>query len=163
GDEAKLQVLADIKTVFEESIHASVIARDGAVHSEKLVEALVDLEGSRWADFSRGKPLTQNGLAHLLDEYGINPQRMRIGKDNKNGYRVDWFDDAFASYLPTCLPGGNELEQLEQPCNHRGISAHELEHEPEQELEQKPEQAAESVPETVPVGVPADVPVGEDE
>jgi hypothetical protein len=126
GDEAKLQVLADIKTIFEDSIYAAAIARDRAIHSERLVKALVDLEGSRWADFSRGKPLSQNGLAHLLDEYGINPRQMRIGNDNKKGYEVAWFDDAFAAYLShPCPSGGIEPKQPIQPCNYTENHAHE--------------------------------------
>jgi putative DNA primase/helicase len=159
GDEAKLQVLADIKTVFEDSIYAAAIARDRAIHSERLVKALVDLEGSRWADFSRGKPLSQNGLAHLLDEYGINPCRMRIGKDNKNGYEVAWFADAFEAYLSR-PPGGNELEQVEQPCNHEENPAHELEQGLEQDWNRTgTDSQAAPVPEPVPDRVPLDVPV----
>jgi putative DNA primase/helicase len=104
--EARLSVLADIKGIFEDTAAPKVRERSeksGApikcIHSQVLVDALIAIEGGRWAEYNRGKALTQTGLAHLLSDYLIKPYQMRIGTENKKGYDVAVFDDAFASYL----------------------------------------------------------------
>jgi hypothetical protein len=117
-DEARLQVLDDIKAIFEAPLHAG----DKAIFSANLVAELLNLEGSRWAEYNYGKGLSQNGLSRLLSEYGIHAQQMRIGEEKKRGYFITDFDEAFASYLsPPAHPGVIQVIQVVQPSNISGI------------------------------------------
>src|SRR5262249_24991754 len=62
---------------------------------------LVAIEGRPWAELGKSrKPLTQNALARMLKPLGIGPDT--IGRETKrlNGYKRDWFKDAFARFLP---------------------------------------------------------------
>jgi hypothetical protein len=109
GDtDVKLAVLADIKAIFDEGIFVKERTQGDktvrSIHSDTLVKALVEIEGTRWAEYNHGKSLTQTGLSHLLSDYGPKPYQMRIGGVSKKGYDVADFDDAFASYLVSSLP-----------------------------------------------------------
>jgi hypothetical protein len=119
--EARLAVLSDIKVIFDDEDDPKIKERtnkDGttvkSVHSQVLVDTLVKLEGTRWSEFNRGKALTQTGLAHLLSDYAIRPYQMRIGTENKKGYDVPDFDDAFASYLANSEKEGDQTETTKQ-------------------------------------------------
>ena len=51
--------------------------------------------------------MTANSLARLLNPFKIKPEQVRIGEISKKGYERDWFNDAFARYLPG-MPIENE-------------------------------------------------------
>ncbi|HHJ40067.1 MAG: hypothetical protein AXA67_02165 [Methylothermaceae bacteria B42] len=85
-------ILRDIRTVFTER-------RIERMFSRELVAALIEIEESPWAEWRRGKPLTQNSLARLLKPFGIRPHIIRIGPDIAKGYEFDRFRDAFARYI----------------------------------------------------------------
>ena len=91
-DASRLELLlGDIRDVFKEI----------EMSSAELVKALVAIEGRPWAELGKSrKPLTQNGLARMLKTLGIGPDK--IGPETKrlNGYKRDWFKDAFARFLP---------------------------------------------------------------
>jgi hypothetical protein len=55
-----IKLLADIKDIF------AMTAVD-RLPSLELVEALGEIEGRPWVDWTGGKLITQNALAHLLD------------------------------------------------------------------------------------------------
>jgi hypothetical protein len=56
--------------------------------------------GGRGADWNRGNTFKANDLAKQLAKYRIHPQKVSIGTDKLQGYRVDAFEDAWARYCP---------------------------------------------------------------
>jgi hypothetical protein len=93
-DSVKVQLLSDIRDLFEER-------QTDKLSSETIVEALGKMEGRSWAEFGkRKKPITKNALARLLKDFEIKPEGIRIGLDTPNGYTLVQFRDAFECYLP---------------------------------------------------------------
>jgi uncharacterized protein DUF3631 len=90
-----VRLLADLATVFAE-------ANVDRLPSVELVEALVALEESPWADL-RGKPLDANGLARRLRPYDIRPHTIRVGDRTAKGYFHDDFGEAWERYVPASL------------------------------------------------------------
>ena len=88
-----VRLLEDAYAVFEDA---------AALHSKTLVDRLIAMDESPWADWARGRGLNQPGLAKLLRPFGIKPCNVREhGTDPpKKGYRVEQFDDAWARYAP---------------------------------------------------------------
>ena len=95
-------ILRDIRTIFDGQGRKYL-----KLHSEEIVNKLVDMEGHPWAEWQHGKPMTANSLARLLNPFKIKPEQVRIGEISKKGYERDWFNDAFARYLPG-MPIENE-------------------------------------------------------
>ena len=95
GDDEAIgsKLLGDIKGIFQ----AGNLDR---IFSNDLVEALKDLPESPWADWSKGKGLTTNGLARLLKPFGVKSKTMRIDEDRFKGYSLESFQDAFKRYIP---------------------------------------------------------------
>lgn len=90
---AKIQLLHDIKEIFEDS-------RLSRVSSADLVNKLVAMGDRPWGEWKHGKPMTQNTLARLLKPFGTFPKQMRIGSDNMKGFEYESFKDVFARYIP---------------------------------------------------------------
>jgi hypothetical protein len=88
-----VQLLDDIRAIFTERGSDKIASTD-------LVGALVAREGRPWAESERGKTLTPNKLARLLAPYDISPANVRRSEQQYKGYRLEWFEDAFARYLP---------------------------------------------------------------
>lgn len=88
---AREQLLKDIKEIFKEQ-------RD-KIFSKLLTGKLVELEDRPWADWRKGKPLTQNALARLLKPFGISSKSVRIDDKTAKGYSLEQFEDAFQRYL----------------------------------------------------------------
>jgi Protein of unknown function (DUF3631)/CHC2 zinc finger len=88
-------LLADIRTIFETSDHLDRIA------SADLIARLVENPDRPWAEYSRGKPITQAKLARMLSVKGvaITAQVIRIGDGTPRGYYRHQFKDAFARLL----------------------------------------------------------------
>jgi hypothetical protein len=94
-DESRLaMLLADIKAEF-------AARKTDQLPSVSLVAALVEIEGRPWAEYRKGKPLTQNQLARLLKPLGITPELIWLPKEEKprRGYKLAQFKDAFERYL----------------------------------------------------------------
>ena len=90
-----VQLLADIRGVFEDT-------GDDKIQSASLIEKLKEIETSPWADWSKGKGLSPNGLARLLKPFGISPKgSVRVGDTIAKGYSWASFEDAFTRYLPS--------------------------------------------------------------
>lgn len=87
-------ILRDIRTVFDEQGKKFI-----KMHSEEIVNRLVEMEGHPWAEWKHGKPMTANSLARLLKPFKIKPDDIRDGVIVKKGYKRAQFDDAFARYL----------------------------------------------------------------
>src|SRR5262245_35289134 len=65
------------------------------------------------------KPLTQHRLARMLKPLGIAPGK--IGPEDKrvNGYKLEWFKEAFARYLP---PEGASQPDIRTECDEMGTN-----------------------------------------
>jgi putative DNA primase/helicase len=95
GDDqsARILLLSDIRTIFAER-------RLDRIPSADLVTALNCIEGRPWAEWSRGKGISPNGLARLLAPFAIAPATIRTAAGTPKGYLLAQFEDAFARYLP---------------------------------------------------------------
>lgn len=67
--------------------------------SKELVERLVAIEDSPWADWESKKGFTQNALARQLEPYRIGTDNVRIGPKVLKGYKLAHFGDVFEAYL----------------------------------------------------------------
>jgi hypothetical protein len=101
-----VQLLADIRSIFEG-------ADDDKITSALLLEKLKEIETSPWADWSKGKGLTTNGLARLLKPFGVTPKgTIRVEDRTAKGYLYKSFEDAFGRYLTR-----NPLDTAFQPSH----------------------------------------------
>lgn len=91
--------------------------------SEVLVAELAKDSDGPWAAFGKAeKPISQRQVANLLREYGIAPKTVRLGNgDQKKGYDVSWFEEAFERYLGPPSPSrsvppyqSSDINSLEQ-------------------------------------------------
>lgn len=92
-DNIGVQLLGDIKTVFEDKA-------EDALPSSMLALALAELTDRPWAEWSHGKPITTNKLARLLAPFGVAPANVRIGAKVPKSYTRHAFCDAWDRYLP---------------------------------------------------------------
>jgi putative DNA primase/helicase len=95
SDEApSVMLLADLRELFAER-------GTDRLASEEATAALVKLDGRPWPEWRDGRALTARGLARLLKPFGIEPRTVKWpGGVTAKGYHREWFDDAFARYLP---------------------------------------------------------------
>jgi Protein of unknown function (DUF3631) len=91
-----VQLLADIKSIFD--------ADGDKIASADLVAKLKEIETSPWADWAKGKGLSQNALARLLKPFGIRPQTIRLEDRTPKGYLREAFQDVFERYLSREAP-----------------------------------------------------------
>jgi putative DNA primase/helicase len=70
--------------------------------TSEILAALAQRDDRPWPEYRSGKPITARQLAALLRPLGIMTNHtVRRGARTEKGYRLDWFDDSFARYLPT--------------------------------------------------------------
>src|SRR5262249_39275509 len=92
-DSTGTKLLTDVRMIFK----SQGIDR---IFSEGLAAELGKLEGRPWAEWGKSeKPITKNQLARQLKPFDIVPGSVRIGDDNKKGYKVEQFEDAFSRYV----------------------------------------------------------------
>jgi hypothetical protein len=93
-----VEILADLKTIFD------AVSEKESVFSAVLIEQLTADPERPWAEWSRGKPLTQKQLAGLLRPFGITSRTVypsgRSGPQGK-GYTRASLETAWAAYLPS--------------------------------------------------------------
>ncbi len=94
ADSARVQLLHDIKEIFEEK-------RLDRIASATLVNFLEKMEHRPWPEWKNGKPITVRQLARLLRPFDIKPTTIRIGDITAKGYELEWFTDAFSRYPPS--------------------------------------------------------------
>jgi hypothetical protein len=89
-----VRLLGDIRQVFVEKGTDRIAIAD-------LVAELVAIEDAPWADL-KDKPLNPRGLGWRLRQFGVKAKTIRFAGDDGvvRGYHLDWFNDAFARYLP---------------------------------------------------------------
>ena len=90
---AGVELLQDIKAMFDRSTLDYLT-------SKEIVRDLTDDPEKRWAEWSRGRPITEKGVAGLLHEYGIFSRSVGPKGQRAKGYRKVDFADAFERYLP---------------------------------------------------------------
>ena len=86
------ELLADIKEVFS----AKKLVR---LHTADLLGALIADDTKAWATYSYGKPISAHQLGRLLGEFGVHSKDVKIEKQNRKGYSLTDFEDAFTRYL----------------------------------------------------------------
>jgi putative DNA primase/helicase len=85
-----IQLLTDIRTGFGDK---------DCLFSRMLIAILTDDPERPWAEYSRGKPLTQKQLANRLRAYGIVSDTVWIGNESAKGYKRAAFEDVWRRYL----------------------------------------------------------------
>lgn len=85
-----VRLLADIQEIFGTA---------DKLRTEDLINGLVLIETSPWAEWSHGKPITAHGLARILRRYDITPHHVRDGEKTWRGYIRESFDEAWERYL----------------------------------------------------------------
>jgi hypothetical protein len=88
-------LLSDIRKLFYRDPLLEVL------FTHEILHALQQDENRPWPEWKNGKPITNRQLAALLKPYGIRPRTVRRGAITDKGYKLDWFEDAFARYLPS--------------------------------------------------------------
>jgi hypothetical protein len=86
------RALASIKTIREDS-------NAEGIGSKSLVEILTSDPASEWAEYRKGKPITQVGLSRLLKEFKIAPEKVTINGVQLRGYLWAWFEDPWERHL----------------------------------------------------------------
>jgi hypothetical protein len=92
-DNPGTELLRDIRRVFE-------LEGGTAIHTSVLVESLIALDDSRWADWNRGRGINAKGVAKLLKPYRVRSQQIKIQGLNRHGYPMASFERPFAKYCP---------------------------------------------------------------
>jgi putative DNA primase/helicase len=93
SESVPVQLLADPRALFDSE-------PSGVLFTREILAALGKNENSPWPEWKNGKPITNRQLAALLKPFKVRPRSVRRGADTEKGYRHEWFDDAFARYLP---------------------------------------------------------------
>jgi hypothetical protein len=93
AESAKVLLLGDLRALFGRE-------PSGVLFTREILTALHKDETRPWPELKNGKPITDRQLAALLKDFGLVPKTVRRGSETEKGYRLDWFADAFARYLP---------------------------------------------------------------
>jgi Protein of unknown function (DUF3631) len=94
---AGVQLLADIRSVFD-------AIGDDKISSADLINKLKEIETSPWADWSKGKGLSVNGMSRQLKPFGVSPRTIRVEDRTAKGYLRDSLAEAWERYLPRVVP-----------------------------------------------------------
>jgi hypothetical protein len=86
-----IRLLADIRAAFD---------GEQSLFSSRLVDKLTADPEAPWADYSRGKPLSQKQLANRLRAYGIVPETVWVEGKSAKGYKRAAFEDVWTRYVP---------------------------------------------------------------
>src|SRR5262249_55551716 len=89
---AGVALLRDIKAMFD----ASTL---DYLTSKTIIERLTADPEKPWAEWSRGKPISEKGVAGLLHEYRIGSRTVGPRGSTAKGYRKADFEDAWERYL----------------------------------------------------------------
>ena len=100
---AGVALLQDIKTMFETSTLDYLL-------SKTIIERLTADPEKPWAEWSRGKPITEKGVAGLLHEYRIGSRTVGPKGSTAKGYRKADFEDVWERYL-----GAEKAEGVQIP------------------------------------------------
>jgi hypothetical protein len=92
----RTMLLADLREQFDAE-------PSGVLFTREILDALHGRDDRPWPEYGRtGKPITGRQVAALLKPFEIPANKtVRRGSYTDKGYRREWFDDAFARYLPS--------------------------------------------------------------
>ena len=93
GMSAGVLLLGDLRELFDRQPSAVLFTRE-------ILAALHMDENRPWVEWKNGRPITERQLAAMLKPHRIKPKTVRRGEYTNKGYRLEWFEGAFASYLP---------------------------------------------------------------
>jgi hypothetical protein len=97
-DSIGVQLLGDIRNIL-------VDRGIDRIPSCELATALAEIETSPWAEYSKGKPISKNKVAYILNRYEIKSGTIRLhGDRTAKGYYKDDFADAWSRYLSPADP-----------------------------------------------------------
>jgi putative DNA primase/helicase len=97
-----VELLKDIRLAFGEA---------DAIRSIDLVAKLIADPERPWAEWKRGKPLTQKQLGRLLSDFRICSETVSIpGLNDAKGYKRARFGDAWAAYCPVQIASRADSE-----------------------------------------------------
>jgi putative DNA primase/helicase len=98
-DSPAVQLLADLRDLFDAE-------PSGVLFTEEMLKALAKRDDRAWPEWGKaGRPISGRQVAALLKPLGIKTNKtVRRGANTDKGYRREWFDDAFARYLPNLAP-----------------------------------------------------------
>jgi putative DNA primase/helicase len=97
-----VELLKDIRLAFGEA---------DAIRSIDLVAKLIADPERPWAEWKRGKPLTQKQLGRLLSDFRICSETVSIpGLNDAKGYKRARFEDAWAAYCPVQIASRADSE-----------------------------------------------------
>jgi hypothetical protein len=91
-DSLTVELLEDIQQIFREENKVKL-------PSKVLVKKLIAMEERPWAEYRRGKELTQNQLARLLKDFDVHTHQAKVGAKNLKHYRLEDLRPLFARYL----------------------------------------------------------------
>jgi Protein of unknown function (DUF3631) len=106
-DALGIELLKDVRLAFKD---------DDVIRSIDLVTALATDPERPWAEYNKGKPISQRQVARLLGAFGIISVNVRpeVGPQGK-GYRRVGFEEAWAAYCGQITPsdqnGASEASQ----------------------------------------------------
>jgi Protein of unknown function (DUF3631)/Domain of unknown function (DUF3854) len=79
------------------------------VWTDTILTALLNREDRPWREYGRDRrPLTAHGLARLLKPFKVRPHNVRVGDEQRKGYRRKDLDPAWERYLPDAQGGDEE-------------------------------------------------------
>ncbi len=68
--------------------------------SAAICSDLAQMDDRPWPEWRKGKPITTRQLARLLGAFRIKSKQLWIDGQNKHGYELLQFQDAFSRYIP---------------------------------------------------------------
>lgn len=91
-------LLQDVRDLFE-------LHRTDQVSSEQILKALDQMDDRPWPEWKRGQPITQRGVAKLLEPFGVRPKQLWFSREGKKrGYIKADFEDVWKRYLDPPRP-----------------------------------------------------------
>src|ERR1043166_5680859 len=80
----------------------------------ELIDKLTADKEARWAEYSKGKPISPRQVSRLLGSFGIVSSSIRLDDDKTpKGFKLESCQDAFTRYIPGSNP----------PQRHKSIQA----------------------------------------
>jgi hypothetical protein len=113
-EEPATLLLQDLQMLFR-------VRGDDRLESREIVRSLVAMEDGPWADYRRGRPLTERGLAKILGLFRIKSQKWAVTEAGRRKWRRGYFlsdlEDTFARYVPapTAGPAAEPTASTEPP------------------------------------------------
>lgn len=86
------ELLLDIRTVTEDWDQLNI-------HSATLINKLVQLDDSRWSNFTYGRSLSATELNGLLKPFEVHSKDVKVLGSNRKGFAMSSLRDAFTRYL----------------------------------------------------------------